>query len=411
MQHVILGNGIAGVSAAEAIRQLDAHAGITMVADETAVPYSRPMISMVLDGSVPPEKLPIRSQRFYEDLNIAPVLGKRVEALDIDRRRVLVQGGAAIGFDRLLIATGADARRIDAENTSLRNIFTMRRQAHVQHMLKVLPDARRALVLGGGLVGFKAAYGMMKRGLKVTMLITSAYPLSMQVDETAGRMILDELLRHGLEVRVGVSVTAFEGQTAVTGATLSDGRRLPCDMVVIGKGVVPAHAFVPRDPVALDLGILVDEHLETGADGIYAAGDVAQCVDIARGKPWINAIWPEAAAQGRIAGLNMAGRPVAYRGSLGRNVMRVFDMDVMTLGLVNPPGDGQTVTLTRHDRRTGVYRKLVLRENVLVGAMLINAVEQGGVLLGLIRNRVPLAIPAERLLASTFNFRQLMDWN
>lgn len=408
MQHVILGNGIAGVSAAEAIRQLDARAGITMIADEEAVPYSRPMISMVLDGSVPPEKLPIRSERFYEELNITPVLGKRVAAIETDRQRVLVQGGKAIPFDRLLIATGADARRIDAENVSLGNIFTMRRQAHVQHMLAALPDARRALVLGGGLVGFKAAYGLMKRGLKVTMLITSAYPLSMQVDETAGRLILDELLRHGLQVRVGISVTAFEGKTVVSGAQLSDGQRLSCDMVVIGKGVVPAHAFVPRDQIAVDLGILVDAHLQTGADGIYAAGDVAACVDIARDRPWINAIWPEAAAQGRIAGLNMAGRPVTYRGSLGRNVMRVFDMDVMTLGLVNPPDDGRYVSLTRHDRRTGVYRKLVLREDVPVGAMLINDVEQGGVLLGLIRSQLPLAVPAEKLLEPSFNVRQLM---
>jgi len=407
MQHVILGNGIAGVCAAEAIRQMDADAGITMIADEQAIPYSRPMITMVLDGSVPPEKLPIRGERFYDELNITPVLGKRVEGIDIHRRRVLV-AGASVAFDRLLIATGADARRIDAENAVLQNIFTMRRKEHVHGMLEALPEAHSALVLGGGLVGFKAAYGLMKRGLKVTMLITSTYPLSMQVDETAGGMILDELLGHGLDVRVGVSVTAFEGEQTVAGAQLSDGGRLDCDMVVIGKGVVPAHAFVPRDDIEVDMGILVDEHLETAAEGIFAAGDVAQCVDIARGRPWINAIWPEAAEQGRIAGLNMAGRPAAYPGSLGRNVMRVFDMDVMTLGLVNPPDDGPHVTVTRHDRRTGVYRKLVLRENMLVGAVLINAVEQGGVLLGLIRSRLPLAIPAERLLAPSFNVRQLM---
>jgi len=154
--------------------------------------------------------------------------------------------------------------------------------------------------------------------------------------------------------------------------------------------------------------IVVNEYLQTSHPDIYAAGDVAQCVDIARGKPWINAIWPEAAAQGRIAGLNMAGRPVAYQGSLGRNVIRVFDLDVMTLGLVNPPDDGQYITLTRQDRRRGIYRKLVLRDNVLVGAILINALEQGGVLLGLIRSRMPLAIPAKRLLEPSFNVRQLM---
>lgn len=408
MEHVILGNGIAGVCAAEAIRQIDGRAKITMIADEAAIPYSRPMISMVLDGSVEPERLPVRSERFYDELKIMPVLGKRAQAVEVDRRRVLLQGGAQIGFDRLLIATGADARRIDAEGAGLANLFYMRRQAHVRRMLEALPGARTALVLGGGLVGFKAAYGLMKRGLKVTMLITSGYPLSMQVDQTAGQLILDELLRHGLNVQVGISVRAFEGRKRVAGAHLSDGSRMACNLVVIGKGVLPAHAFVPRDDIAVDLGILVDQHLETGAGGIYAAGDVAECVDIARQKPWVNAIWPEAAAQGRVAGMNMAGRPVVYRGSLSRNVMRVFDLDVLTLGLVNPPDDRQYVTLRRHDRRRNIYRKLVLCEDVLVGAMLINAVEQGGVLLGLIQNQTPLTIPAERLLEPSFNVRQLM---
>ena len=408
MQHVIVGNGIAGVSAAEAIRRLDAHAGITMIADEEAIPYSRPMISMVLDGSAAPENLPIRGERFYDQLGITALLGKRVESIDFEARRVAVAGEAPVAFDRLLIATGADARRIEAEGAGLGNIFTLRRRQDVQRILAALAGARRALVLGGGLVGFKAAYGLMKRGLEVTMLITSAYPLSMQVDETAGRMILDALLRHGLEVRVGVSVAAFEGRATVAGARLSDGERLPCDLVVIGKGVTPAHGFVPRDRIGVELGIRVDEHLETAVEGVFAAGDVAQCTDIARGRPWVNAIWPEAAEQGRTAGMNMAGRTAAYPGSLGRNVMRVFDMDVMTLGLVNPPDDGSTTVLTSEDPRRRIYRKLVMRGDVPVGAMLINAIEQGGVLLGLIRSRRPLETPPERLLAPSFNFRQLM---
>ncbi len=410
MQHVILGNGIAGVSAAEAIRRMDPRAGITMISDEQTVPYSRPMISMLLDGSAAPEQLPIRAERFYEDLGVTALLGKRVDAIDLQARRVALAGRAPVPFDRLLIATGADARRVEAQNDGLQNIFTMRRREDVQAMLAALGGTRRALVLGGGLVGFKAAYGLMKRGCRVTMLITSAYPLSMQVDETAGKMILDELLHHGLEVRVGVSVTAFEGRTSVSGAQLSDGGKVACDMVVIGKGVTPALDFVPLDRIDVDLGIRVDKHLETGAEGVYAAGDVAQCTDIARGRPWINAIWPEAAAQGRTAGMNMAGRAVAYRGSLGRNVMRVFDLDVMTLGLVDPPDDGTCTALTWQDPRRRMYRKLVLRENVPVGAVLINAVEQGGVLLSLIRNRAPLAIPPERLLEPSFNVRQLMGW-
>ena len=153
------------------------------------------------------------------------------------------------------------------------------------------------------------------------MLIASGYPLSMQVDETAGKLILDELRENGLKVRVGISVEAFDGNASVTGAHLSDGTRTSCDLVVVGKGVLPALSFVPRDKIDIDLGILVNEQMETSTAGIFAAGDVAECVDISRKTRWVNAIWPEAVTQGRIAGTNMAGRQVSYKGSLSRNVL------------------------------------------------------------------------------------------
>ena len=272
MDYVILGNGIAGVCAAETIRQFDSEGGIKMVADETLTPYSRPMISMVLAGDVAPDKLPIRSKSFYDDLKINAVLGERVSAIDVDQKRVTIQNGTSLGFDKLLIATGADPRPIKAEGMNLENIFFMRTEDHIRNMLAAIPQAQKALVLGGGLVGFKAAYGLLRRGLDVTMLITSGYPLSMQVDEAAGKMILDELRDYGLKVRVGISVEAFEGNGSVSGAHLSDGTHAVCDLVVVGKGVLPALSFAPRDRIDVDLGILVNENMQTNIPDIFAAG-------------------------------------------------------------------------------------------------------------------------------------------
>lgn len=408
MRYVIIGNGIAGVSAAEAIRELDARGSVTMIGDETFLPYSRPMISYVLDGSYPAERLPIRNESFYRNLNITEELGSRVAAIDVDGGRVRIGEDRWIPYDRLLIASGADAVKLKVEGAKLANIFTMRNVADVRAKVEALPDARKALVLGGGLVGFKAAYGLLKRGLDVTMLITSAYPLSMQVDETAGKMILDELVQYGLKVEVGVSVEAFEGNGKVETALTNDGRRIPCDMVVIGKGVRPALSFVPRDKIKVDLGLVVDERLETSSPGIFAAGDAAESIDIARKTRWVNAIWPEAANQGRIAGFNMAGRPVKYKGSLSRNMLRVLGLDVMAMGLVNPPPEEECTLLAASDPLRKTYRRLVFRGDVPVGAVLINQIEQGGVLLSLIANEVPLRIPKEALLSPTFNFRKLM---
>ena len=408
MEYVILGNGIAGVCAAETIRQFDAEGGITMVADETFTPYSRPMISMVLAGQVSSDKLPIRSNSFYEDLKITAALGNRVSDIDVDQKRVMTQNGTSLQFDRLLITTGADPRPIKAEGMDLKNIFFMRTEAHIRNMLAVIPQAKKALVLGGGLVGFKAAYGLLQRGLKVTMLITSGYPLSMQVDETAGKLILDELRDYGLKVRVGISVEGFEGNGSVTGAALSDGTRMPCDLVVVGKGVLPALSFVPQDKIDIDLGILVNEYMETSTAGIFAAGDVAECVDISRKTRWVNAIWPEAVTQGRIAGANMTGRPIRYKGSLSRNVLRVLNLDVMTMGLVNPPDTPEYEVICAGEPRRRTYRKLVFRNNILTGAVLINAIEQGGIFMGLIQNEILLNVPNSVLAQPSFNFKQLM---
>jgi len=190
---------------------------------------------------------------------------------------------------------------------------------------------------------------------------------------------------------------------------LSDGTRTSCDLVVVGKGVLPALSFVPRDKIDIDLGILVNEQMETSTAGIFAAGDVAECVDISRKTRWINAIWPEAVMQGRAAGINMAGRKVSYAGSLGRNVMRIFDLDLMTLGMVNPESGSDYDELNTIDLRNNFYRKLVFEENVLVGAILVNNIEQGGILLALIQNQTPLSISKRKLLEPGFNFRQLMN--
>ncbi len=408
MNYVIIGNGVAGIHAAETIRQFDPTGKITMISDEVFPPYCRPMISMVLEGAVPPEKIPIRPSSFYEEFKIEPVLGNRVSAVDVDNRVVSVNG-QMVPFDRLLIATGADPRRIKADGLDLKNIFFMRTESHVRQMLAALPAVRKALVLGGGLVGFKASYGLLRRGIQVTMLIRSGYPLSMQVDPEAGRMIWDELKAHGLDVRLGVEATAFEGKDTVSRAHLSDGTLISCDMVVIGKGVFPARGFVPKEKIKVDAGIVVDEHMQTSAPGVFAAGDVAESADIARKTPWVNAIWPEAVAQGRIAGVNMAGRRTAYKGSLSRNVIRIFGMDVMTAGLITPPAAEGFDILSIKDSRTKTYRKMVFRGDRLAGMVMVNAIEQGGVLMSLIQSEAPVRLPRAALLKPGFNFKQLIQ--
>jgi NAD(P)H-nitrite reductase large subunit len=222
----------------------------------------------------------------------------------------------------------------------------------------------------------------------------------MQADATAGKMIQEELVRKGLTVRLGLEVDAFEGDDGgrLTRAHLSDGSSLPCDICVIGKGVRPALDFVPREQIPVDLGVVVNAHMETGRPGVFAAGDAAEFVDVARGERWVNAIWPEAVATGRIAGMNMAGRRVACRGTLARNVIRIFDMDVLTGGRVNPPDAEAHQIFFRHDPRRRYYRKLVIRDGRLVGLVMVGAIEAGGFLLSLMGDRRPIRGDIRRFL-------------
>lgn len=240
------------------------------------------------------------------------------------------------------------------------------------------------------------------------MLIRSGHPLSMQADETAGGIILDELRRKGLNVNVGTAVVSFEGNGSVREALISDGSRISCDMVVIGEGVMPALSFVPRDRIKVDLGIMIDHHMQTSAEDVYAAGDVAEGVDIARKTRWVNAIWPEAVSQGRLAGLNMAGRSVSGKGSLGRNVIRIFDLDILTGGVVTPPDEDGYDVYQAFDGQRHTYRKFVFQGDRLAGVVLVNDIEQGGVFLSLMSSEIPVAGEKERLLSSRFNVNQLI---
>jgi NAD(P)H-nitrite reductase large subunit len=230
----------------------------------------------------------------------------------------------------------------------------------------------------------------------------------MQVDPEAGRMIEDELRVHGLDVKLGVDAVAFEGRNKVAVAHLSDESQVACDLVVIGKGVFPAHAYVPKEKIAIDAGIRVDDYMQTSIPEVFAAGDVAEHRDIARKVPWVNAIWPEAAVQGRIAGLNMAGQSAVCKGSLSRNVIRIFNLDVMTAGMVNPGDSDGCHVISRRDARDDTYRKLVFKGDRLVGMVMVNRIEQGGVLMSLIQSESPILLPLGALLKPGFNFSQLL---
>lgn len=387
MKYLIIGNGIAGIQAAETIRGRDPQGEIIMVSREDTLPYSRPLISYIVSGELKSEQIVIRPDDFYSRFRIETYLGDTVVEMNPENHTVRLESGKQLSWDRLLIASGADPRFLDVKGNRLGNIFTLRNQSDAEKIVSVHQNgACKALVLGGGLVGFKAAYGLLKRGVKVTMLITSQHPLSQVADNQSGKMIRETLEAHGLQVRVGKSVVAFSGRKGkVHEAILDDGTSENCDLVVVGKGVRPAVSFLKHSGIDISRGVIVNDMLQTSIPGIYAAGDVAESFDIAHESHRVNAIWPVASEQGRVAALNMTGRRIHYSGSLGRNVIKIFDLDFMAAGVVRPGNNEEYGTLSAFDPGKKIYKKLVFRRDFLVGMVLVNDIDQGGVLCNLIK--------------------------
>jgi nitrite reductase (NADH) large subunit len=408
MKHLIIGNGIAGVQASEVIRKLDPDCEITLIGEENFLPYSRPMIGLLLEGRIPADFMVIRKDDFFRSLRIRHHMAERVEQVVPERREARISTGKTYLFDRLLIATGADPLTIKAEGMDLKNIFFMRNEAHVSRIAQALPKAERALVIGCGLVGLKAAQALRQRGLEVAVVEKMGHPLPLVADPRGADIISKVLNRMGLKILTNTEVRAFEGKGKVERAVLSDGSKISCDLVVMAVGFRPAISFMPAGSVRVRDGILVNRYLETDIKGVYAAGDVAESLDVAWNESRVNPIWPVAAEQGLIAGMNMAGRKVAYPGSLGRNVFRIGDVDLLTGGRVNPSTDGSFTVLTTEDRRRNTYRKLVFQNDILVGLVMVNAIEQGGVLLSLIHRKTPVTIRKEILIDPSFNFSTLL---
>ena len=281
MRYVIAGASAAGVSAAETIRQRDRAAEVVVISDERFV-YSRPLLSYYLAGYMDEEKVLLRPRDFFERENISPVFGRGV-ALDIKKCRVEMKGGASVPYDKLLLATGASPRFPRAKGIEREGVFGLRHLSDVEGMLSRLSNVRKAVVLGAGLVGLKAAAALYKRGIEVSILVESRHVLSQMLDESSARVFQELFEQHGVPVITGAKPVAVVWNNQIEGVEIATGKVFPCQMIVVGKGVDPNLELTKETPIKVEYGVLVDNHLQTSVENVYAAGDVAQAPDILRG--------------------------------------------------------------------------------------------------------------------------------
>lgn len=391
MKYVIIGNSAAGIFAVEAIRELDIEGDIVLLTDEPGSAYSRCMTTHYIAGRVTEDRMRIRTGDFYRRLAVDARFGVRVSAVDPARRKVRCEGGEEISFDRLLVASGASPQLPEIPGIRAEGVYTLRTLEDARAISRRAARGGQAVVLGAGPVGLKTAYALLQRGMQVSVVVGSPQVLSQVMDAKGARLVQQHLEESGMKFYLGCRVEEIlrDNQGQVKGIRMHDRTELPCSLVVAGKGVRPNTGFLAGSGLEINRGLVVNEYLETSEPGIYAAGDVAETYDLAWEDVRVNATWPNAAAQGRLAGRNMAGCRERYPGSLGLNSLEFSGLSAITAGITKAGGPEFEV-LESMDEAARRYRRLVFRGECLVGYVTVNDVDGAGALTARIKARVPV---------------------
>jgi nitrite reductase (NADH) large subunit len=378
---LILGNSAAALSAARAIRSRGGEQSITIVSREECSAYSPVLTTYYLRGRIPESALYLCDVGYYRERQITCHFGKAATELDAAAQRVTLDDGTRLSYDKLLIATGASAKRvagldpeIAAEVCYLRTIEDARR------IHEAALGARHIVVMGAGLVSLQVAGAVARPKLRVTCVVASQHILSQNIDATAAELLRAHVERSAsIEFLFGTSVAEVARADGGYRVCLDSGDELDADLLIAGKGVSPNIEFVDRKQIAVEEGILVDDYMRTSAENVWAAGDLAQGRNRISGKSELVANWINACEQGRVAGTNMAGGELAFAGSVAENITTLFGVPVASIGITRSrEGDGLR-EVTYLDEPRGGYRKLLLRGDALVGAVLVRDVEDAGV--------------------------------
>jgi NAD(P)H-nitrite reductase large subunit len=406
MKHVIIGNGPAGVIAAETLRRADPKADITLVGDEPEPPYSRMAIPYFLMGNIGEAGTHLRKDKGHFDALGIKLLKGRAAGIDAKARKVKLADGKSLDFDRLLIATGSHPLKPPIAGLDAPNVHTCWTLEDARAIVKLAQSGARVLQIGAGFIGCIIMEALAARGVQLTVVEMGDRMVPRMMTEKAGGMIRKWCEKQGVKVHTGAKVESLRSgsKSGELVAKLSNGQEVAADLVICAAGVAPNIDFLQGSGISAERGILVDATLQSSVPGIYAAGDVTEAADFISGKRTLNAIQPNAADQARIAAINMAGGQASLPGSLAINVLD-------TLGLISASfgqwwGEQGGESVEQVDEQGFKYLSLQFKGDALIGATSIGLTEHVGVLRGMIQGRVRLGKWKERLLADPTHIMQ-----
>jgi NAD(P)H-nitrite reductase large subunit len=412
-KYVIVGACAAGIGAVEAIREVDPVGTITVISEETCPHYSRPMISDFVSGKANLEKMKTRDDQFWKKNTVQALTGKKAVKLNLADKTVALDSGDNVKYEKLLIATGGKPFVPKMEGTDKDGVFTFTTLNDAEQLTTKInvTNAKSAVVIGAGLIGISVTEALVKRGLKVTLVELQDKILSLLLDPKASEIVEDAVKKAGVTIITGQSVQRIVGKPennqVVGGVFLTKGETVPTDLVIVAIGVIPRTELVTGTEVKTNRGIIVDNSMQTNIPDVYASGDVAEAYDFILSQNRPLPLWPLAVLEGKIAGYNMAGKKTSYSGGTNMSTLKYFGIPIVSVGLANPNEDPALEILVKHDAEKNVYKKLVLKENVIVGLTFVNDIERAGILFYLMKNRVNVKKFKQELLGETFGLAML----
>jgi NAD(P)H-nitrite reductase large subunit len=395
MRYVIAGNSVAAVAAIEAIRRRDDKGEILVLSPEPRTAYCRPLITYRLAGQVSAECLPYRQESFYKAKGVRILYKKALEGLEPEKGRVLLTGGENLEYDRLLLAIGANPFMPPIEGLEGPGVYPFTTMDHLEAVESALEDWREVVVVGAGMIGMKTAEALHLRGIKVTVVELLDKVLPLVLDEASSLWARKELEEQCVTCILGDSVVAIErnGKGQVQGVTLKSGTRIPAQGVIMAVGVRPNVGPLAQSGLYINKGLVIDDCIETNLEHVYAAGDVVEAYDFILGAKRPIQLWPLAFRQGIIAGANMAGGRKRYVGGFPINSVGLFNFKVASAGLstVEPGIEESFEVLFFVDEERGIFRKVVLGNNRVMGFLLLNDISRAGVYSGLMWSRMDVS--------------------
>ncbi|MBC7247407.1 MAG: NAD(P)/FAD-dependent oxidoreductase [Actinobacteria bacterium] len=408
MRYLIIGNGGAGVRAAQVIRERDPEGDITLVDREPYPCYYRMRLPDYISGWRKRDFVFLVSKDFYREKRIRFMAEESVTALRPDRHEAVLSSGEALPYDRLLIASGARPRELAVPGADLDGVVYLRTLEQAEDIIRRGREARCAVALGGGLLGVELARSFNEMGLETHYLIREDRFWPQMLDAAGSALVERVLAEKGIVLHKEEGIEEVRGKDGlVRGVLTTSGGELEADMVGVAIGVVSNLEFLEGSGVESDRGVIVDDRLRSSLPDIYAAGDVAQALDVASGEHRVVTSWLNAQRQGEVAGTNMSGGDAALEGVVPYNVIVIYKLPVACIGLDLPPDEEGYEILTGDYPRDGKYRKLVLRDGVLVGATFIGDIGEARSAEELIRKRADLSPWRDRLFREDFNLRQI----